>query len=178
MRASSTAWRPLRASATTLTPCASSRLRRPSRKRAWSSAISTRNGRLLTHRGLWFNRDVNDDAGSRTGLGGNLERAPNGLGPLSHRRHSEPRQVRSAQTVWIEPDAIILDHNLDTRADRSQPHPCPPRLDVLADVGEGLLDDPQQLHVAHRLQPRIVPRRGTLQLDSYVTLSLPAIEIV
>src|SRR5215212_11754923 len=178
IRASSTASRPLRASATTSTPCASSRLRSPSRKREWSSAISTRNSRLLVPCSHWFGREVNGDAGSLTRNGSNLERAPHSLGPLSHRRHAEPRQISPAQTVRIEPDALILDDHLDTRVGRSQPHPCSPRVGVLADVGEGFLDDPQQLDFAHRRQPRIVPRRGEEQFDSHVTLPLPEIEIV
>src|SRR2546423_1290046 len=138
--ASSTASAPSAASPTISIPSWSSRkLRSPSRRTAWSSAIRTRIG-----------SDIEVDRRALALRGTNLETAADPLRPLLHRRQAEPARpdVRSRR---VEADAVVDDLELEMSVVAAQPQDDAARLCVSKRVLHRLLRDPEDLGVPTRI---------------------------
>ena len=130
------------------TPWASSRLRRPSRKRAWSSAMQH------PHRPL--PPDSDRSCGTRTVIRVPVPRGRNQwlkVPPIASARsrivaspkrgHALPRRRRR-----LEPGAIVRDRSRRQRSPVvSMLTVGVPRAGVLADIRQGFLDDAQELHL-------------------------------
>src|SRR5688500_11972417 len=81
-----------------------------------------------------------------------VERAAGGLGTLAHGRESEAREGAAGQCARIEAGAVVLNGRLDLTVVSSDTYPGLASAGVFTDVGQGLLDDAQQLQLARRPQ--------------------------
>src|SRR5207253_6870091 len=138
--ASSTASAPSAASPTISIPSWSSRkLRRPSRRTAWSSAISTRiRSGIEVHRGAFALHRPD------------LEAPADPLCPFFHRRQPQSPRTKPG-SLRIEADAVIHDVELEPSvgaADANDDAACPR---VTKRILHGFLGDPEHLGVATRI---------------------------
>src|SRR3990170_6322985 len=157
-RTCSTAINPSEASPTTSKPSWSSRrARSPFRKRSWSSTRSIRTGVMVLS---LRQRQEYPYRRPAAGAGFDLQPPADPLHSLPHGAQAETRAVL-VQNDRIEAAALVLNAYADLARLTGDADPGPIRLGVLADVGQGLLDDPDQLHLRFRRELR---RRVTLYL--------------
>src|SRR3990172_8584759 len=144
-RVSSTASLPSAACPTTSIPQALRRLAIPARKRAWSSARSTRTHGLPCLCGH-VNRNTRALSRSRE----DVESATDSLRPLAHRLEPQAGPPRPVEHQRIEAVAVIHDLDAHSVFIRVDDHVDAGRSCVLAHVAQRLLDDPDELDLGGR----------------------------
>src|SRR3990172_5294515 len=143
-RTCSTAFVPSEASPTTSKPSWSSRrARSPFRNRSWSSTRRIRTGAIVLslHYG-----EIDPHSCPLAGAGLYLEPAAHPFHTFSHGAHAKPGRL-VGQDRRIEAAALVFHANADFVRPAGDPYAGLVRPRVLADVGERLLDDPNQLHL-------------------------------
>src|SRR5262245_49166749 len=103
-------------------------------------------------------RSSNGDGGgnlcARTGLTSHLEGAAEGLDPLAHTRQAQaprlavPLAARGETLAVVGNDDPELIRPIGCEGDRGLACPC-----VLANVGQGFLDEPEELERCERWEP-------------------------
>src|SRR3990170_1580314 len=143
-RTCSTAFAPSEASPTTSKPSSSSRrARSPFRNRSWSSTRRIRTGAIVLS--LHY-REIDPHSCPVAGAGLYLEAPAYPFHPFSHGARAEPGHL-VGQDRRIEAAALVFDAYADFVRPAGDPYAGFVRPRVLADVGERLLDDPDQLHL-------------------------------
>src|SRR3990170_1862878 len=143
-RTCSTALAPFDASPTASKPSWSSRrARSPFRNRIWSSTRRIRTGAIVLslHYG-----EIDPHSCPVAGAGLYLEPAAHPFYPFSHGAHAKPGRL-VGQDRRIEAAALVFDAYADFFRPAGDPYAGLVRPRVLANVGEGLLYDPDQLHL-------------------------------
>src|SRR3990172_13285919 len=143
-RTCTTAFAPSEASPTTSKPSWSSRrARSPFRNRSWSSTRRIRTGAIV----LSFHyREIDPHSRPLAGAGLYLEPPAHPFHPFPHRAHAKPGRL-VGQDRRIEAAALVFDAYADFVRPAGDPYAGFVRPRVLADVGERLLDDSDQLHL-------------------------------
>src|SRR3970040_2201132 len=113
----------------------------PARKRAWSSARSTRTDGLPSLR----HRHVHSNSRPSSRSRDEVEVAADRLRPLAHRLKAEPRPPGPVKKECVEAATVVDDLDTARLLVRLDDHLDMGGAGVLADVAERLLDDPDEL---------------------------------
>src|SRR5262245_19647658 len=118
----------------------------PSRKSAWSSTRRSRKGCIPVLPPRSWNGDGGNHLCARTGLAIHLARAAEGLHPLPHARQAQGPYLAIPLGASGETLAIVgNDHLQLPRPVGHERHRRLPCRGVLAHVGQGFLDEPEEL---------------------------------